>query len=73
MLKNLEKNNALPDGPNVENFTGAGGAFVLDGDRIVLGTDICSEAKWNDGLHGSDIDRCKAEIILINFPLYNNF
>ena len=32
-----------------------------------------SHAKWNDGLHGADVDRYKAEIILINFALGNNF
>ena len=36
-------------------------------------TDICSEAKWNDSLHGSDVDHYEAEIIIINFALGNNF
>ena len=45
----------------------------LQFDHRQTNTGICSEAKWNDGLHGSDIDHCKAEIILINFPLCNNF
>ena len=45
----------------------------LQFDHRQTNTGICSEAKWNDGLHGSDIDRYEAEIILINFPLCNNF
>ena len=38
-----------------------------------LSTAFCSYSKWNDGLHGADVDRYKAEIILINFALGNNF
>ena len=36
-------------------------------------TAFCSRSKWKDGPHGSDVDRCKAEIMLINFVLGNNF
>ena len=36
-------------------------------------TAFCSRSKWNDSLHGSDVDRHEAEIILINFHLCNNF
>ena len=36
-------------------------------------TAFCSRSKWNDSLHGSDVDRYEAEIILINFALGNNF
>ena len=46
--------------------------FFLE-ERFLLFTEICSEVKWNNGPRGSDADRCKAEIILINFPLCNNF
>ena len=38
-----------------------------------LNTAFCSRSKWNDGLHGSEVDRYEAEIILINFALGNNF
>ena len=38
-----------------------------------LVTAFCSHSKWNDGLHGADVDRYKPEIILINFALDNNF
>ena len=34
---------------------------------------FCSHSKWNDDPYGSDVDRYKAEIILINFALGNNF
>ena len=36
-------------------------------------TAFCSHSKLNDGLHGADVDRYKAEIIPINFALGNNF
>ena len=41
--------------------------------KLIPLTAFCSHSKWNDGLHGADVDRYKAEIILINFPLCNNF
>ena len=41
--------------------------------KLFLGTAFNSHCKWNNGPHGSDVDRYKAEIILINFALGNNF